>query len=209
MIVHLADNDYWTKCEFRLGAFWSTQTSRMTKIRAWMRSIRRRVACSPGQVVAGVSMSENRASSVRWRRDISRRIGRWRSRIGWRARRRIYRGPQNRPGCNARSDAAPTRSAVVIAIAAAASVDIHVPVRGDIGVAVRIRVHIPIRGAERPLPHHAGRHLRRHVRGPGPGCSRFHRVELNVRCLLCSLSKRTTSSAQRSRHRRMPEWPRP
>ena len=146
MIVHLADNDYWTKCEFRLGAFWSTQTSRMTKIRAWMRSIRRRVACFPGQVVAGVSMSENRASSVRWRRDISRRIGRWRSRIGWRARRRIYRGPQNRPGCNARSDAAPTRSAVVIAIAAAASVDIHVPVRGDIGVAVRIRVHIPIRG---------------------------------------------------------------
>jgi len=77
-----------------------------------------------------------------WRRDVARGIGRWRSYIG----RGLGRGSRGRTdNCanrDARRDATPVWSAVVVTVAAAAAAaNVHIPVGID--------VHIPVRAGVR------------------------------------------------------------
>jgi hypothetical protein len=82
-----------------------------------------------------------------WRLDVARRIGRRRSCISGGLGRGIRGRADNSTYCDAGRDAAPVRSTVVVAVAAAtpSAIDIHVAVRVDIRSPVGVDVCSPVR----------------------------------------------------------------
>ncbi len=85
-----------------------------------------------------------RFSLLWWRLDVARRIGRWRRCIGAGLGRGIRGRADNGAYRDACRDATPVRSAVVVAVAAAATsaADVHVPVCVDVRSPVRVDVPV-------------------------------------------------------------------
>lgn len=87
--------------------------------------------------------------SIRWRRDVARRIGRRGSCIGAGLGCGVCSRTNNSANRDTRGDATPVRTSAIVTVAAAAA-DIHIPVRVDVripvygGVGVSTVRHIPV-----------------------------------------------------------------
>ena len=100
-----------------------------------------------GRLAQDVGCILPRVSLLWWRLNVAGRIGRRRRRIGAGLGRGIRGRADNGAYRDARRDATPVWSAVVVAVAAAAAstVDVHVPVHVDVGSPVRVDVGSPVR----------------------------------------------------------------
>ena len=106
----------------------------------------RAVCHDTGKVaVADAKAGRSGGRLIWWWRDVARRIRRWRRCIGTGLGRGIRGSADNGTDRDSRCHTTPVRSGIIVAIAAAAAVDVYVPISAYVGISVDVCISVDVR----------------------------------------------------------------